>query len=211
MSLTRRHLITALPGAALLTAAGCTFKVPLTHPMRDAYDLDPEPAADPQVDPEGATEPDQDGPRLDDLQYFVSERVVLRRRIRSGEAKVARGKVISRKGKLLEEVIVRRTTPGIAVEIEPDAIAVSFEEGTRLWFDLAARGPDYDPDDITKNTYRLRLVEDEEGRRLVDFDGKLYRPVNLTTQARLLIKRTSLYRYKRSRRVLRGVRVKKRE
>jgi hypothetical protein len=150
-----------------------------------------------------------------DLQYFVSERIVLERAVASRHDKLARGRIVVRNGRLVERVIIRRGTPGVAVDWGPDWIAVSFEQGTRLVFDLvqdttlAEPGHDHapaGPDEaaLARTSYKLRTRKLPDRPRTVTFDGAEYEPANATEHARLLVRRNAWTSHRFTRRVLPG-------
>ena len=204
-------LFIALAAASL----GCTTHVFLSQPMREAYELGVVRA--PADDVAGGL--DRAPARSPaDLQYFTSERIVLEREVDSHDASLAHGRIVVRRGRLVERVIVRRGTPGVAVDWGPDWIAVSFEEGTRLVFELVhakdftAPGRDREPDgfvgtDPSRTYYRLRTRQDPEGRTVVEFGGRPYEPVGESASAQLQAKRNAWTTHRFSRRVLRGQRI----
>jgi hypothetical protein len=202
-------------GIGLGSISGCTHRVWFTQPIREAFELGVH-----EADPEGeagmgnATSTHSPG----ELQYFLSERIVLEREVTSRHDELARGRVIARRGRWVERVIVHRGTPGIAVDWGPDWVAISFEKGTRLHFDLVENGAanrpgvDREPaglfgEDLPSSYYQLRTIEDDAIGSAVEFDGKRYAPTLGSGAARLKIRRLSWTESHRSRRVLRGRRV----
>lgn len=203
-------------GITVLAISGCTHRVWFTQPIRESFELgmheaDPAGEAGLGKDPSGHT-PGQ-------LQYFLSERIVLEREATSRHDALAHGRVIARHGRYIERVIVHRGTPGVAVDWGPDWVAISFEKGTRLVFDLvetaSANQPGVDRapagllgEELPSSYYQIRTVDDpDNGRKAVEFDGKLYEPAVETAAARLKIRRFSRTQNHRTRRVLRGRRV----
>lgn len=115
-----RTSILALTFAAVVLAAlstGCASRmVPFTHEIRSQYRL---------------TEPE-----LKSLQFYVSHTVTLKRELESDSRRVEGGNLHIRSGKLVEEVVVKEKTPGVAIAVGDDTISVSFQEGTALDFSL---------------------------------------------------------------------------
>lgn len=194
----------------VVVGAGCSH-VTFTQPMREAYELGVVPDAEGEA---GVGEP---GRAPDDLQYFVSERVVLEREISSRSEALAKGRIVVRKGRILQRVIIRRGTPGVAVDWGPDWVAVSFEKGTRLHFDLVDSakddGPGYERapasiagDDLPSSYYQLRS-DPQGGTHHVQFDGREYVAIGGTRNAKLEVQRFAVTKKRRARRVLRGRRV----
>ncbi len=103
---------------SLIVLAGCrTTLVPMTQNFRTQHNL---------TDDE-----------LQNLQYYVSHTVVLRRELQAGTKQVTPGHALRlTAGKTIEEVIIRKHTPGVAVAVGMDFIDVSFEQGCALRFRL---------------------------------------------------------------------------
>jgi hypothetical protein len=202
-------------GIALGSISGCTHRVWFTQPIRESFELGVH-----EADPEGeagmgaAATTHSPG----ELQYFLSQRIVLEREVTSRHDELARGRVIARRGRWIERVIVHRGAPGIAVDWGPDWVEISFEKGTRLRFDLVENGAANRPgvnrepaglfgEELPSSSYRLRTIEDDALGHVVEFDGKRYAPTLGSDAARLKIRKLSWTQKHRTRRVLRGRRV----
>lgn len=201
--------------AIAASMTGCTRRVWFTQPMREAFELG---LHEGTVAGEAANGRDNTGHAPDELQYFSSERIVLMRDVTARRSQLSRGRIVQRRGRYFERIIVRRGTPAVAVDWGPDWVAVSFEEGTRLHFDLvhAARseqpGDDREPagffgEAFPSTYYQLRTVKAPDGSDAVEFDGQLYAPDGASAQARLEVRRSDWTNYHRARRVLRGRRI----
>lgn len=195
--------------------SGCTHRVWFTQPIREAFEIGVH-----EADPEGEAGLGKPGATHTpaELQFFLSERIVLEREVTSRHDGLARGRIVARRGRWVERVIVHRGTPGIAVDWGPDWVAISFEKGTRLHFDLVESasanrpGVDREPaglfgEDLPSSWYQLRTIADDELGTVVEFDGKRYTPASGSDGARLKIRRLSWTENHRTRRVLRGRRV----
>lgn len=66
---------------------------------------------------------------LKKLQFYVSDDIVLRRKVTDAKAKIVSGKIVSKDGAKYEEIIIRSGTPGTML-FSPDneRIAVSFDK-----------------------------------------------------------------------------------
>lgn len=63
------------------------------------------------------------------IQFYTSREIVLQRQLSQGETIISGGKIKMRDGKKIEEIIIHRGTPGIAISIpSQDRIEVSFEK-----------------------------------------------------------------------------------
>jgi hypothetical protein len=197
-----------------VTVSGCTRRVLLTQPLRERFELgiaSPEPGAEAALGGPATRNPAE-------LQYFLSQRIVLEREASSRHDKLAHGRIVVRNGRLVERVIIRRGTPGVAVDWGPDWIAVSFEAGSRLVFDLvedqgmlapaedhAPAGPDEQK--VPRTSYRLRTTGAPDGPARVSFDGATYEAVLGASEARLLVPRNAWTSHRLHRRVLSGRRI----
>src|SRR5262245_56225138 len=112
-----------------LLATGCHSLVPFTHEIRDQNSLKT-----------------QD---LKNLQFYLSNRVVLRREVSSGGREITGShKLLVISGKTIEEVVIEAGTPGIAVGAGEGTLAISFEPGSSLVF-AASRDAGASPGGVT--------------------------------------------------------------
>ncbi|MBW2457420.1 MAG: DNA-directed RNA polymerase [Deltaproteobacteria bacterium] len=107
--------------SSVLTGCGATM-VPFTHELRSQQSL--------SVDD------------VQQLQFYVSHTVTLRREVELSSRQIEGGNLKLRSGKTLEEVVVEQETPGIATVVNDTTISVSFEEGTALTFALRTGQPE---------------------------------------------------------------------
>ncbi len=185
--------------AATIAATGCTRTAWFTQPMRESYELGVIPGS------EGNEAPDDAAQRRDtvpartpaELQYFVSERLVLQREVTSRDDSLARGHIRVRRGRFIDQVVIRRKTPGIAVDWGDDWVAISFEEGSSIVFAT-------EPGSGRGDVYHLKEEVDPRGGRAgVEMAGRRYR-VRSGRSARLEVRRNSKTKRSKKRTVLRG-------
>lgn len=166
----------------LLLITGCANRIPFTQSLRTRYNL---------ADSE-----------LRGLQYYVSDTIVLHREVTSGLRKVSEGKLVTRSGRNIDEVIVSHSTPGVAEEVGESWLAISFEEGTRIYFGLKeSRGTGL------QSKYWLKYSFQVPNRRMVSFDGIVYEAIGYSYLSHLLIDKESLAEIERRRRKLPGRRL----
>ncbi|MEM6295011.1 MAG: hypothetical protein AAGA54_27310 [Myxococcota bacterium] len=183
-------------GVVLLgLGSGCTRRVYFSESIREGFEL-------------GAGGAEQE----DELQYFASHRIVLEREASSRDERIAQGRIILRRGRYIEQVVIRRGTPGVAVDWGEDFVAVSFEEGTAMVFEretppTAADGTPSPGSPPTSSIYRLRTTPGPRSRPVVDFDGRGWMLMSSVHTATLQVKRNAAGSRKKSRRVLRGRRL----
>ncbi len=69
------------------------------------------------------------GVDLRDVQFYNSRKFILQRNLSYEEARVAQGKISFENGQFIEQIIIKKNTPGVCEEIEPNSLLVSFEDG----------------------------------------------------------------------------------
>lgn len=169
----------------LLLSAGCTRRVYFSQSIRDGL--------------EGGPEAPQTGAKSEDaLQYFAAHRIVLEREVKSRDENISGGRIIVRRGRMIEQVVIRRGTPGVATEWGDDWIAVSFEEGTSFTFERA------DVDRAGSVLYRIRATEGPLGVPVVEFNNLGWQLASPHYNATLQIKRNAAGKRHKHRRVLKG-------
>lgn len=166
--------------------AGCMQR-PFEHDVRQSYALDT-PKADPQ---------------LLDLQFFTSERIVLRREQTSRRNKLTAGRVLHRKDRKVDEIVIPAGTPGVAVAATEETITVAFSRNAKLVFERRLPDDDTDPEQL----YFLRHSVNPEGQRIVEVDGRAYRVDRRGANAALMFAEWSLTRLHKRRRILPGRRI----
>ena len=112
---TGRIFAAAILAASFLLAGCTTCRVAFTREIREQYLPESE--------------------DLKKLQYYLSDDITLQREFVRGDAEVSKGhKLVTKETGLVEEVIVRARTPGVATEVGDTYIAISFEPGKSLYF-----------------------------------------------------------------------------
>lgn len=103
------------------------------------------------------------------LQYYNSEAIVLHRQLKSNETGIVSGKIKMIDGKQVEEIIIRKGTPGVISAIpDSERMAVSFEIGDDHFLTFGV-------DDQRGGRYYLRLKEYEKNKfAIVSYFGKSY-------------------------------------
>jgi len=166
---------------AIVALAGCAAgRIPFTQTLRDQYRLE--------------------GDDLKNLQYFISGNVTLQREFRREEGEISKShKLVIKEGGLVEEVVVAAGTPGIATNVGPTSIAVSFEPGGSLVFGTSSS--DRDPNGI----YNLLAKRWTDSYGELIYDNKTYYAVKGSGQAYLEVDAESLDAVEKKRKVLPGM------
>ena len=176
----KKVLATALLAASLAVSGCASQRVAFTQHLRTQYELT--------------------GEGLKKLQYYLSSDVTLQREFRSEEGEVSGSHTLVRKeGGLVEQVIVRAGTPGIATEVGETSIAVSFEPGSSLYFGSPAS--DRDPD----RKYKLSAKRWEDDYGELEYNGKTFYAVDGSGRAFLTVVLESLNAVEERKKVLPGM------
>jgi hypothetical protein len=167
--------------AAVLAVSGCaSHRVAFTQHLRTQYDLT--------------------GEELKKLQYYLSSDVTLQRGFRSEEGEVSGShKLVRKEEGLVEQVVVRAGTPGVATEVGETYLAVSFEPGASLFF--GSPPSDRDPD----RKYKLSAKRWTEQYGELMYGGKEFYAVDGSGQACLEVVLESLNAVEERKKVLPGV------
>lgn len=166
---------------ALIGVSGCASgRIPFTQHLRDRYGLE-----------EGD---------LKNLQYYVSGDITLQRGFRREEGEISgTHRLVQKEEGVVEEVFIAAGTPGVATEIGPTSLAVSFEPGRSLTFG----SPPEDRDPERKYTLSARRWADYYGE--LTYDGKAYHAVQGSGHVWLEVRTESLDAVKKKKRVLPGM------
>lgn len=185
---------------------GCSTNfVPFSHELRSRHNL-------------------SDGD-LQQLQYYVSHDVKLRREAQTIGRDIDGGNLKLLEGKTIEEVVIGQHTPGVAVAVDASAITISFEEGSELRFSLRtgepmplrkvpssgyAEAPNPFPgsDEAPPREAIEEILGnywlDADSDAMVKFQGRLWNGMDDTFRAHLVIDAESLEQVVETRSVLKG-------
>lgn len=124
---------------------------------------------------------------LTSLQFYVSQPIVLYKVVRDGESNIVDGKVVVRDGEKIDQIVIKKGTPGILVyNPRYDRFGVSFEstgQDKYLMF-----GPAAD----RNGAYMLLAKEWKDGYGLVTYGDEVYRTNSGSAFASLLIQMDKL-------------------
>lgn len=119
------------------------------------------------------------------IQFYVSKDIVLRRQASKGSSKIERGEIKIVDGKRVEEIVIRKGTPGVFLfQPREDRFAISFESS------------EYDdpylifgPSRKARGRYVLRAKEWTDSRRggKISYDGKSYYTPSESAYAVLMV------------------------
>lgn len=104
--------------------------------------------------------------QLEQLQFYLSDTVVLYKLTPAGSAKASEGKVVVQDDQHLEEIILRPGTPGVVVGVKQDMLLVSFEIGPDRFLIFGNRSG--------KGNYQLMAEEWSKGHGKLQYAGTTY-------------------------------------
>jgi len=100
-------------------------------------------------------------------------------------------------------ITLKKGTPGVCTQTQPDRIFVSFEEGTGK--DLIFGFPKFG---TTANSYVLQVLEvDKNGWGKVNYNGKIYNVAPDGVKAKIKIKKSSATKVKVKKETMKGRKV----
>ncbi len=105
---------------------------------------------------------------LKDIQFYTSDNIILRRQIRSGNSEIVDGEIKMRNGRKVEEIIIKKGTPGVFVKKTSDKnMAISFESGKNKFLVFG-------PNKKIGGRYALKANDWERNRGKVNYAGKTF-------------------------------------
>ncbi len=140
---------------------------------------------------------------LKKLQFYVSEDILLQRELRRGEAVIQGGKLKRTKGRQLEQIVIRRGTPGTFLFSTTDGnYAITFDERNNNNYLV------FGPIAKVRDRYALRARKWERNFGVITYGGKEYTTSARSAQAFLLISSKGNTTTRVSRKTERGSRVR---
>ncbi len=119
---------------------------------------------------------------LKKIQFYVSEDIVIRRKISDGSSEITSGTIKIVKGVRVEEVRIRRGTPGIFLfRVKDDKFAVSFDGSSDKRYLMFGANPK------RKGEYVLLASEWQDKQGKVRYDDKFYFTDGESAWASLLV------------------------
>ncbi len=119
---------------------------------------------------------------LKQIQFYLSDDIILRRQISSGSSEIISGEIKMVNGRKVDEVIIRKGTPGVALfSPKENRLAVSFEDGGDQRFLM------FGPSKKRGDRYVVLASEWSRRQGSVTYDGKTYKTGSDSALASLLV------------------------
>ena len=135
------------------------------------------------------------------IQFYNSEKIVLKRSLSSNEVSVASGKVIVENGKYTEIIKIKKETRGKCESFSNNGMNISFDNCKN-----EKRSSISISSSIKNNTLTIESVEKNINVCSVIYDGKKY-TLELSSVPYLLIKKTKFSKKQVRKRTVKGVKV----
>lgn len=106
---------------------------------------------------------------LKNIQFYLSDKIVLRRQNVAGNSRIEDGKIRVKQGRNVEEIVIPKGTPGVLTYLpREDRFAISFEDGR------SNRTLVFGPDSRSGSRYVLKVAKWNNGKGIVRYNDKNY-------------------------------------
>lgn len=134
---------------------------------------------------------------INKVQFYNSSKIVLQREVPQNYAELTNnGEIIFEKGRFIEQIIIKKNTPGTCEFVDQDILNISFEEGYNkvLRFRVDASG----------NFYKLLTKKGLDRKYYLRYDTNQYVVQSGGEFAKLWVHKDQAYIYKATHRVVEG-------
>lgn len=139
---------------------------------------------------------------LRQIQFYLSQDIVLRRKVSDGETNIINGKIRSINGEKVEEIIFRRGTPCIYMfSPKSNRFAIGFEHADPSKYLIFGPNPKY------KNRYSLFGKEWDRHSGTITYDGSSWYTTSESSFACLLVDIKRMNSLERKTQVVKGARI----
>ncbi|MDP2721258.1 MAG: hypothetical protein Q8O72_00760 [Bacteroidales bacterium] len=130
-----------------------------------------------------------------EVQYFNSGKIVLTRNLSYAETQIARGTIRYENGQYIEEIIIPKNTPGVAVDQSKDNMSISFETGENRQLTFKCNTDGY---------YQLSALSWKDNYGQVKYDTTMYYLTPASSKALLMVGKDYVNKFEKQKRVLKG-------
>ncbi len=119
---------------------------------------------------------------LKQIQFYLSDDIVMRRVLKGRKAEVVEGKIKTVNGKKVEEVVIKRGTPGVLVFMPKEKrFAISFDKDNDAAFLV------FGPNEKRNGQFMLLASEWRKRSGIVTYNGKKYKVSTRNAFAGLMV------------------------
>jgi hypothetical protein len=134
---------------------------------------------------------------LGKIQYYNSKTITLRRVVSSKETEVLSGTVTMQNGQMIEEIEIKKNTPGVLVKASETQMQIKFEPGNQK--------ENYLVFELSPNFGKQFTLQNIKGK--VNYHGAIYRTTLTQPYPELLIKKKSSRATTYNKRKAKGVKI----
>jgi len=135
---------------------------------------------------------------VDQVQFYNSKKIMLQRNLTFAETKIARGELSYKNGQYLEEIIIPKNTPGVAVSENNNVLNVAFEDGKNRSLKFVLN---------EKDRYQISASSWQNNYGKVIYDTLVYYIEPRSDKAMLLVRKNNIYDFRLNKRVVKGKRI----
>lgn len=132
---------------------------------------------------------------LNKVQFYNSNKIVLKHNLTYEQTKVARGKIKYQNGQYFEEIIIPKNTPGVLENDTSNMLSIAFEKGRNRALQFVLNKGDH---------YQLSALVWSNGYGKVDYDTVVYYIQPRSAKALLEVKKDYSYVFKKKIRKVKG-------
>ena len=133
--------------------------------------------------------------KTEDVQFYVSEKLILKRNLTYDETKIARGEIRFENGQYVEEIIIPKNTQGVAVELKWNSIDVAFEQGINRDLKFVLN---------EENIYQITALKWDNNYGKVKYDTLYYYLEPGSDGALLKVKKSDVFNFQKKKRIVKG-------
>ena len=130
-----------------------------------------------------------------EVQYFNSGKIVLKRNLSYAETQIARGQIRYEDGQYVEEIVIPKNTPGVAVLQAKDLLNISFETGENRQLSFKCNADGY---------YQLSALSWKGNYGQVKYDTTIYYLTPSSSRALLMVAKDYVSKFEKQKRILKG-------
>jgi hypothetical protein len=139
---------------------------------------------------------------LRQVQFYVDQTLVLSRVLGTEKAKVSSGVIKIENGQYINEIVIKKYTPGVCVDYSSDRLNISFEKPNEIVFGV---------ENYSKTYFSIYGANWSNGTAEIEYDGEIFRVrcenCNTASDARLVVKKDELNKVELKSRNVKGRRV----
>lgn len=135
---------------------------------------------------------------IDQVQFYNSKKIKLQRNLTYAETKIARGELKYENGQYVEEIIIPKNTPGVAVTEAKNVLNVAFEDGKNRSLKFVLND---------KDRYQISATTWQNDYGKVVYDTLIYYIEPKSDKAMLKVKKDNIYNFQMKKRVVKGKKI----